>query len=357
MRPQSPKGRAPETLFKDGGLGATMTVVAYGFFFALPGFLYQKVELVGWKNATGLEPVVFSLLGLLCIAHLVLIGIKRGRVPGSHFLPWVVLSLGFLSPWIQSPPYWFPQETELVSDALSNSGASSQIGLSGRVAHAGGGIAGRTHTNSIDALDNNLRHFDNFEIDITMTADGGVVCGRSWKQFWQESGETDRHPGSRPSYEEFLELSENLEYTPCTGATLVEWLSLNPTKKLILDVKDADSVSAYSVVKQLAGPLVSQIYPQIYTLDEFRPLEKDGWAGIIWTTYQSNPLAGEVSVGLQSFNFSALTIRPNEVAKLVPIADSLGIPVYVHTVNDFKELHDLRKSGVTEVYTDFLRDF
>ncbi|MCK4824891.1 sulfatase-like hydrolase/transferase, partial [bacterium] len=57
-----------------------------------------------------------------------------------------------------------------------------------RVAHAGGGIRGKTYTNSLDALDQNIENgFLYFELDFSFTKDGRLVCIHDWKKSFRRS--------------------------------------------------------------------------------------------------------------------------------------------------------------------------
>ena len=50
-----------------------------------------------------------------------------------------------------------------------------------RIAHAGGQFNGATYTNSLEALDRNYgAGFRAFEIDLSFTSDGELVCLHDW---------------------------------------------------------------------------------------------------------------------------------------------------------------------------------
>ena len=50
-----------------------------------------------------------------------------------------------------------------------------------RIAHAGGQFNGATYTNSLEALDQNYEAgFRAFEIDLSFTSDGELVCLHDW---------------------------------------------------------------------------------------------------------------------------------------------------------------------------------
>ena len=96
-----------------------------------------------------------------------------------------------------------------------------------RVPHAGGGINGKTYTNSYDALDLSIkRGFSYFEIDFSFTSDDRLVCLHDWEGSFERSFgfKTD----VRLTLEEFRELAkEKSEFQKCTLEGLIEWMEGN----------------------------------------------------------------------------------------------------------------------------------
>ena len=71
-----------------------------------------------------------------------------------------------------------------------------------RVAHAGGGINGKTYTNSYEALNLNIKNgFTYFEIDFSFTRDNRLVCLHDWKGSFKRS--FGFQAGEKPSIETF----------------------------------------------------------------------------------------------------------------------------------------------------------
>ena len=66
------------------------------------------------------------------------------------------------------------------------------------VAHAGGGIDGKAYTDSIDALDLNLKKgFTYFELDFVLTSDNNLVCMHGWNYKTQSLASLETRPEIR----------------------------------------------------------------------------------------------------------------------------------------------------------------
>ena len=115
---------------------------------------------------------------------------------------------------------WKTRFTKLIPDFLVN-----------RVAHAGGGIRGKTYTNSLDALDQNIKNgFVYFEIDFSLTKDDQLVCLHDWKQSFKRSfGFETRGKTTLEGFE--LLVKNKSEFKKCTLDSLSSWMKENQCLK------------------------------------------------------------------------------------------------------------------------------
>ena len=179
------------------------------------------------------------------------------------------------------------------------------------IAHAGGGIAGVTYSNSREALDHSYgKGLRLFEIDLNWTTDGHLVLVHDWQD------------SSR------------------------DWFP---------DVKN-QNLDALRVIAATAGELEARFIPQIYDFSEFAPARGLGFEDVIFTVYRWKSTPLEVfSFGMRNELF-AVTL-PEKWALALPLARALeinGVFVYAHTVNSLDIWRELRAAGVSGIYTDYL---
>lgn len=240
-----------------------------------------------------------------------------------------------------------------------------------RIAHAGGGYNKNTYTNSINALEANKDSYRFFEIDFVWTSDGHLVCLHDWNDSAKVT--FGRKFDTSPTLSEFEELvRDHPRFKNCTATTLVAWLEANSQKKIVTDVK-SDNVMALKYLADLYPNYADRIIPQIYTPEEYESVVKMGYEDIIFTLYRFSGDHAEVLRRVEDMSLYAVTVPKRhvwpEIARdlekwglprdFVTIhfpydLAKLGIPTYVHTVNNQKEWTDLRQVGVSEIYTDWL---
>ena len=317
----------------------------------LPTWAYLKSDFVGWSEPRGGE--IFALVGIVAsFAAALRFDIIKTKKQKSVFLGaialWSALSVGALLPWLNSPPFWAAAGGTRDSLSISASG-----GFEGRVAHAGGALNGVSYTNSLEALNVNVMHYDIFEIDLLRTSDGVIVCAHDWPGYWRAAGESLFHA---PSYSEFLESSLRLPWTPCDLESLNSWMSDNPDKKIILDSKSSDAVSIYAEARRILNDKSSNVYPQIYNINNFEKVDSMNWAGVLWSLYKRPMPVSRVLDLSVDLDLSAIVISRDIVGSHAEPLIEAGRVVYVHTVNEFEELLDLKNIGIEDVYSDVLRE-
>lgn len=321
-----------------------------GLGFFIPVSLYAFSDFFGWSAPRGGEAGLAILISIgatlsLSINYL----ISKKKHPFSQYVTagllafWVGFSAGFVAPITQSKPYWAWGEPPTASELL----------LVPRVAHAGGAVSGLTYTNSLEALEFNKDRFDLFEVDLIMLGDGSVVCLHDF------DASAIEYLGKKISAEteisEFLRLRNSVQgkVTPCTLEELEEWLIQNPTKKIVTDTKNS-TLSILNRVSMGLPNAKNRFIPQIYQLDEYEPVERLGFEDIIFTTYRFSQLNQELINFVKDANLFAVTITSTQVPALAESITKLGVPIYVHTVNDLFWYDRVRSWGISNIYTDFL---
>ncbi|MBE9536953.1 MAG: hypothetical protein IMF07_07200 [Proteobacteria bacterium] len=225
-----------------------------------------------------------------------------------------------------------------------------------RVAHAGGGINGKTYTNSYEALNLNLKKgFTYFEVDFSFTRDNRLVCLHDWQDSFKRS--FGFQTGEKASIETFKYLSRNAsEFTKCTLEGLAEWMEKNPAAIIVTDVKE-DNLLALSMISKKIKDYQKRVIPQIYQPQNYNIVKKMGFKSVIWTLYRFQGSMPEVIRRSKAFRGAFAITMPKGLAStgFPGLLASKGIPTYVHTVNSAEEMKIFKKKyKITEVYTDFL---
>ncbi|MBC8501366.1 MAG: hypothetical protein H8D38_06405 [DPANN group archaeon] len=221
-----------------------------------------------------------------------------------------------------------------------------------RVAHAGGGIEGQTYTNSIDALNYNIKQgFLYFELDFDLTKDDQIVCIHDWNRYVEKFGFKDR-----PTLQEFKEKEASYSnYEKCTLYSLIDWLEDNPSAIIITDVK-SDNLKTLKIMSEKIPDFEKRIIPQIYHPLNFNAVREFGYKKIIWTLYKYSFSDEEVLYWAKNFEKPfAITMEDGRPSpELLKSLKDLKVPTYIHTINSLEKFDKYKKEGATEIYTDFL---
>jgi glycerophosphoryl diester phosphodiesterase len=228
------------------------------------------------------------------------------------------------------------------------------------VAHAGGGYKGLTYTNSIEALEENSRIFQLFEVDFEWTKDDRLIGLHDWEDgFVRIFGfEIDKPL----DYDTFCQLKSEHGFTPLDLSKLKEFLWRNPSARIVTDVK-SKNIPALKKISQFFPDFEKRFIPQIYQPDEFLEAINMGYQDIIWTLYRYPHISDPVEIISQLSRWEekyavrpfAVTLPVTAVGKgIVEVLLKAGVPAYVHTVNSCDEYVRLRRLGVSSIYTDFI---
>jgi glycerophosphoryl diester phosphodiesterase len=226
-----------------------------------------------------------------------------------------------------------------------------------RIAHAGGGILGKTYTNSYNALDWNIKKgFLYFEIDFSFTKDNQLVCIHDWEQSFKRS--FGFNTKEKPDLETFEFLARNASrFNKCTLGGLAVWMSNNPSATLITDVKE-NNIEALKVIIETMPDARTRVIPQIYLPMNFSIVKQMGFESIIWTLYKYRGTKFQVINWADRFTGPfAITMPTDRATTDLPARlKEKHIPTYVHTINDREKLDMfINEYGLTEIYTDTLQ--
>ncbi len=225
-----------------------------------------------------------------------------------------------------------------------------------RVAHAGGGIRGRSYTNSIDALNYNFkRGFRYFDLEFSMTTDGQIVCLHDWEKIFKSSFGID---STGPlSLKEFAELvATRSEFTNCTLDSLADWMREHPSSSVITDVKGRN-LAALKIIRKTLPDAERRVIPQVYNPANFKVVREMGFEQIIWTLYRYGGSEPKILDWVEKFQPPFAVTMPKRWAEsdLPTKLAEKGIPTFTHTINSRAAAKKFMSTfGITEIYTDFL---
>lgn len=223
-----------------------------------------------------------------------------------------------------------------------------------RIAHAGGQIGYATYTNSIDALNVNYDlGFRVFEMDFSFTSDQKLVCLHDWEESFERSfGMRRQAPVSLLAFEQLVR--DHSEFNKCTLASLMEWFSTHPEAILVTDVKERN-LDALAVISSDYPQFIDQVIPQIYQPDEYSATRNLGYKRIIWTLYLYRGSASSVLSNAQTMDLWAITMDTNRADQQLGLSlDTIAVPSYVHTINNYADFLYFKSAGIDEIYTDNL---
>lgn len=248
------------------------------------------------------------------------------------------------------------------------------------IAHGGGGIDGKTYSNSLEAMehsyDNGLRVFD---IDLTFTLDSILVCCHSWEEslelgdvpmkdshsFVDRNGHLQHHlDNARPlDYNTFKSRKVYRCFTPTSCENMISFMETHPDVYIATDMKD-DVEKSYSYLVNKAKEMgcenvLDRIIANVYEYDIYEKVMK---------IYQfKNTTARQhhvhpnnyyelakfcVNNDIHVVNLSSCYLE-DEGAKLLM---SKGIHVYVAIVDYISDLEYLKEKGFSGACTNWLKE-
>jgi glycerophosphoryl diester phosphodiesterase len=222
------------------------------------------------------------------------------------------------------------------------------------IAHAGGDIYGVRMTNSRQALDRSYEEgFRLIEVDICTTSDNIPVLGHDWGNANWFSGVN--YSTEVPAYDEFMARQPILDLDMLDLASLAEWLAEHENAYIVTDIKEDNIEILRHIAKEYPG-VSKRFIPQIYSFSEYDAVKALGYSNIILTEYRLKAEDQEILEFCQKNPLFALTLSQTRATpEMLAKCKEIGIPTYVHTINDYNVYIKLRDSGAHGVYTDYFQ--
>lgn len=258
---------------------------------------------------------------------------------------------------------------------LNKSNDSSQYNDSFRahrmIAHAMGGISGQPYTNSYEAfIANYEKGIRVFEADFLLSADNDLIARHEWgesftKLMGQEDGLKPERYGAIFSTKEFKGAKIMGRYEPLTWDDVLDLMVDYSDMYLVTDTKqikpeEIDQIFSKIVdgAKQRDPEILTRIVPQIYNHPMWDQIEAIyPFESVIFTLYQTHESDEEVLQFAKEKGLAAITMSEARANKhLVSELNKLGIPSYVHTINDVEKMQKFKNMGVYGFYTDSLTE-
>ncbi|MBR6808242.1 MAG: hypothetical protein IKM46_07670 [Clostridia bacterium] len=191
------------------------------------------------------------------------------------------------------------------------------------------------------------------ELDFNFTSDGHLACVHHWGNEYHSSFSAD----APPTLEEFLKCKIYNNFTSICLDDVAQFMRENPEIVIITDIKDRN-VEGSAYIAKNAPDLVDRFIIQIYDKSEYQDVRSYGFDNIIYTLYalnwnekndfatigkfaRSNPLVGI------TFDHSLCSVEGYTENML-----KIGVPVFVHTVNESDMINGYFADGISGVYTD-----
>lgn len=229
----------------------------------------------------------------------------------------------------------------------------------GRIVHAGGQIAGAdgklfTYTNSAEALVNAYRAGNRvMEFDFMQTSDGHLAGIHDWSSAVSPS----IRDGTPLSLEEWLQTDVYGAFTPLCLESLAEFMREHPDLYIVTDVKD-DGIAAAGLIAECCPDLMDRFIIQIYQDNEYDEIAELGFRHILYTLYNLPPADKRDTKSLTEFAAEHPLLGytyPKELRRVwryTKRMKEIGVMLFVHTVNDLKEIDACYSEGIDAVYTD-----
>lgn len=238
------------------------------------------------------------------------------------------------------------------------------------VAHAMGGINGHTYTNALDAFVANYEQGTRvFEVDLLLTTDGELVARHEWTgNMSRLLGQLEVLPAAKQgtvlSYAEFMDSPILNIYSPLDLDKIFDLMVAYPDAYIVTDTKELDpglAAQQFELIVHTAErrdpSLLSRIVPQIYSRDMLELINQvHVFPEVIYTLYQSQDSNEAVIEFVKETGVDITMPAPRAEKSFVQKLKRAGARIYVHTLNDEKEIAELSHLGVDGFYTDFVSE-
>ena len=220
------------------------------------------------------------------------------------------------------------------------------------------------YTNSLEALE---RAYDSgsrmIEIDFLFTSDGYPVCAHNADGAWALGFSFDK----APTHEEFMNEKVHGCLTPLDIYRLADFMRKHRDMYVVTDIKGLSGgesagtkLTKGEAVRKCAPDLMNRFIIQIYHDEEYDAVKGLGFPYIIYTLYaadedERNPEA--IVSACDKMDIVGLTMPAEWVddAEFAGKISKIKVPLFVHTINDEKEMEMFKSLGISGFYTDVVR--
>lgn len=238
------------------------------------------------------------------------------------------------------------------------------------VAHAMGGINGHAYTNAVEGFIANYEQGTRiFEADLLFTGDQKLVARHEWsRDMTKQLGQKEVLPADKEGevldYAEFMDSPILGLYSPADIEKIMDLMMAYPDAYIVTDTKEVEAelvTQQFEVIVEAAErrdpSLLKRIVPQIYSREMLDMIRKvHVFPEVIYTLYQSED-SDEVVTQFVKETGANITMPDDRATKsFVQKLKRAGARVYVHTINDEKEIVQLSRLGVDGFYTDFVSE-
>lgn len=218
------------------------------------------------------------------------------------------------------------------------------------IAHGTGRFKEHSGKNALESLERSYQMgFRFIEIDFRLTKDKQLVGVHKWEEWAEDSGFSGKLP---PDFSDFKKFSSNLGYTPLSAEDIREWFQNHPDIVLVSDkLDDADTL-----IEQF--PFKERLYMEVFSLEKYKRAIEVGVAKVFLSEsvlYETNDInthefliknqvkaivvgkgklfretdffkeLKDQGVEINIFSHDTLLDDPNEVCKILSVADQLYI--------------------------------
>ena len=220
-----------------------------------------------------------------------------------------------------------------------------------------------SYTNSREALANCYEKGNRIsEFDFMLTCDEQVVCAHDDEEddgmdLWAYNVKNAGFAGNPPSLESFINAKFGDSLSTMSLDDLAYFMKQHPDFYVVTDVKD-DNEKICTLIREKYPELTNNFIIQIYHPDEYKAIKDIGFNYIIYTLYRAGEDELSADALTEFVNSSRLcgvtfwAVFPNQRTESFEALKECGVPLFVHTINDPKEMRSFIDLGISGIYTD-----
>ena len=218
------------------------------------------------------------------------------------------------------------------------------------IAHEGGGIDGKTYTNSKEALDQSIqRGYRLFELDLSETTDGNLVAAHDWLSYREKTSDTI-HEDKAMTSADYASRKILNSYTPLTSNDIKNYFIHNKNLYFV-----TDKSNNFALIQSLF-PFHDRLFVEVFGIPNY---VKAIVYGIQRPMYAMGPVRlGEFleRVKISILGIKYITANTTTVKRHPELFSRLkeeGVKIFIYTSNDPDFITYAIKNYNATIYTDF----